>query len=66
MLRANPHPPGVLNVLEPELPPDQLEAIRPILEPLLARLRAQTEKLPPQADSALVYPLAAYQPGDPR
>jgi hypothetical protein len=53
-------------VLDPELPPDQVEAIRPILEPLLTRLRAQTEKLPPQADSALVYPLAAYQTEDAR
>lgn len=49
-----------------ELPPDQLEAIRAILEPLLGRLRAQTEKLPPQADSALVYLLPAYQPEEVR
>jgi hypothetical protein len=53
-------------MLEPELQPDQLEAIRSILDPHLARLRAQTEKLPPQADSALVYTLAAYQPEDGR
>jgi hypothetical protein len=53
-------------VLEPELSPGQLEAIRPILEPLLARLRAQAQKLPPQADSALVYTLDSYQPEDAR
>jgi hypothetical protein len=42
-------------VLKPDLSADQIEAARPILEPLLARLRSQSEKLPPQADSALVY-----------
>ena len=42
----------------------QLEAIRPILEPLLARLRGQPAKLPPQADSALVYSLAAHEQED--
>ena len=46
-------------MLKPDIPAAQLETIRPILEPLLARLRAQAEKLPPQTDSALVYPLAA-------
>jgi hypothetical protein len=46
-------------MLKPDIPPDQLEMIRPILEPLLARLHSQAEKLPPQADSALVYPLTA-------
>lgn len=42
-------------MLKPEIPADQLDAIRPILEPLLARLRAQAETLSPLADSALVY-----------
>jgi len=46
-------------MLKPDIPAAQLEALRPILEPLLARLRSQAEKLPPQADSALVYPLVA-------
>jgi hypothetical protein len=46
-------------MLKPEIPADQLEALRPILDPLLARLRSQADKLPPQADSALVYFLAA-------
>jgi hypothetical protein len=46
-------------MLKPDIPSDQFEMIRPILEPLLARLRGQAEKLPPQADSALVYPLTA-------
>jgi hypothetical protein len=45
-------------MLKPEIPVDQIEAIRPVLEPLLARLRNQAEHLPPQSDSALVYPLA--------
>jgi hypothetical protein len=48
-------------MLKPEIPADQLAAILPIMEPLLARLRSQVEKLPPQADSALVYLLAADQ-----
>ncbi len=52
-------PPLSSNMLKPDIPADQLETIRPILEPLLARLRVQAEKLPPEADSALVYPLAA-------
>jgi hypothetical protein len=52
-------PQGIPNMLKPDIPLDQVEMIRPILEPLLARLRGQAEKLPPQADSALVYPLRA-------
>jgi hypothetical protein len=50
-------------MLKPDVPPDQIETIRPILEPLLARLRGQVERLPPQADSALVY-LLAVEHGD--
>jgi hypothetical protein len=45
-------------MLKPEIPVDQIEAIQPILDPLLARLRTQAEQLPLQSDSALVYPLA--------
>ncbi|MGD0296737.1 MAG: hypothetical protein ABSE86_06430 [Bryobacteraceae bacterium] len=45
----------------PEIPRAQLETIQPILDPLLARLRAQADQLPPQADSALVYLLAYEQ-----
>jgi hypothetical protein len=48
-------------MLKPDLPADQLDALRPILEPLLARLGSQAEKLPLQADSALVYLLVADQ-----
>jgi hypothetical protein len=48
-------------VLKPEIPADQLDAILPILEPLLTRLRGHAEKLPLLADSALVYLLAAEQ-----
>jgi len=44
-------------MLKSEVPKEQIEAIRPILEPLLNRLRGQAEKLPIQADSALVYEL---------
>ena len=48
-------------MLKPEIPVEQIESIRPVLEPLLARLRTQVEHLPPQSDSALVYSLAADQ-----
>jgi hypothetical protein len=48
-------------MLKPEIPPTQLETIQPILDPLLARLRVQTDQLPPQADSALVYLPASQQ-----
>lgn len=43
--------------MKPDIPPDQIAAIRPILDPLLLRLHHQMEKLPQQADSALVYSL---------
>ena len=45
-------------MLKPEIQPEQLEALRPIVEPLFARLRIEAGKLPPQADSALVYVFA--------
>jgi hypothetical protein len=48
--------------LTPEIPQTQIEAIRPVLEPLLARLRAQVEKLPPQAASALVFDITPNAP----
>jgi hypothetical protein len=44
-------------MLKTDIPQDQIDLITPILEPLLARLRRQIERLPPQADSALVYSL---------
>jgi len=47
-------------MLNPDIPPDQLERIRPILEPLLARLRTYLERLPPQSDSALIYPIERH------
>ena len=50
-------------MLKPDIPQDQIEAIRPILAPLLLRLHKQLEKLPDQADSALVYCLAPDFPG---
>jgi hypothetical protein len=46
-------------MLKPDIPQDQLDLIRPILETLLGRLRSQVQNLPPQADSALVYRMAA-------
>jgi len=42
-------------MLKPEVPPDQLERIQPILEPLLARLHAKARELSPDADSALTF-----------
>ena len=48
-------------MLKPEIPADQIETIRLILEPLLGRLRSQAEKLPPQTDSALVYLLGTTE-----
>ena len=50
-------------MLKPDIPPDQLQTLQAIVEPLLARLRAHVEKLPPQADSALVYPLGDHEAG---
>jgi hypothetical protein len=51
-------------MLKTDIPQDQIDLITPILEPLLARLRTQVEKLPPQADSALAY-LLVRPHGDP-
>ena len=51
-------------MLKPDIPQDQIDLVAPILEPLLARLRSQIERLPPQADSALVYLLVRAH-GDP-
>jgi hypothetical protein len=42
-------------VLKPQLSAAQIETASAVLDPLLIRLRAQSEKLPPHADSALVY-----------
>lgn len=42
-------------MLKPGLSTDQIEAAAAVLDPLLDRLRAQSEKLPPHTDSALVY-----------
>jgi hypothetical protein len=42
-------------VLKPDLSAAQIESASAVLEPLLTRLRAQADKLPPYADSALVY-----------
>jgi hypothetical protein len=51
-------------MLKNEVPPDQIQAVQPILVPLLERLRSQALKLPPQADSALVF-LPEGEYGDP-
>lgn len=42
-------------MLKPDLSAAQIDAATAVLEPLLTRLRAQADKLPPHADSALVY-----------
>lgn len=52
--------------LTPEIPQTQIEVIQPVLEPLLARLRAQVENLPPQAASALVFAVSPNAPEDSR
>ena len=39
----------------PEIPADQLQRIQPIVEPLLADLRARTCDLTGQSELALVY-----------
>ena len=43
--------------MKPDIPQDQLERIQPIVDQLLADLGRLAEKLPPQSDSALVYPV---------
>lgn len=43
----------------PDIPPDQLDRILPIVEPLLADLRRLAQELSPGSDLALV-----YHPGD--
>jgi hypothetical protein len=48
-------------MLKPDVPPEQLDLARPIVEPLLARLRSQADSLPPQADSALVFTLVTQR-----
>jgi hypothetical protein len=45
--------------LQPDIPPDQLERIRAIVDPLLADLRRRAQDLPSQSDLALVYELDA-------
>jgi hypothetical protein len=45
--------------LQPDIPPDQLERIQAIVDPLLADLRRLTKDLPPRSDLALVYELDA-------
>jgi hypothetical protein len=52
-----------LEIAPPEIPQAQMEAIQPVLEPLLARLRSQTANLAPQADSALVFTLTGHEAG---
>jgi hypothetical protein len=45
--------------MHPDIPPDQLERIQPIVAPLLEDIRRLARELPDDADSALVYPLPA-------
>ena len=46
-------------LLKTDVPQEQLDRIQPVLELLLASLRRQSQNLPPEADSALVYRLGA-------
>jgi hypothetical protein len=39
----------------PEIPPDQLERIRPVVAPVLEEVRRLAHELPDDADSALIY-----------
>ncbi len=41
--------------LKPDIPPEQLERIQPLVDQLLTLLRRQALTLPPDADSALIY-----------
>jgi len=41
--------------MKPDIPPDQLERIAPVVEALLAGLNDRLQKLPVDADSALVF-----------
>lgn len=47
-------------MLNPDIPPDQLERIRPTIEALLARISRQAATLAPLSDSALIYQLLQY------
>ncbi|HTR39436.1 MAG TPA: hypothetical protein VMH80_26365 [Bryobacteraceae bacterium] len=41
--------------MKPDIPPEQLERIQPLVDQLLTLLRRQALTLAPDADSALIY-----------
>jgi len=43
--------------LKPDIPPEQLERIQPLVDQLLTQLRRQARTLPLDAESALIYEL---------
>ena len=43
--------------LPPDLPQDQLDRVRQILDQVLTYLRSQSRNLPPEADPAVTYDL---------
>ena len=51
-----------MTMSKPDIPPDQIDRILPVVEALLADLRRLTQDLPPQADPALVYQPDAQKP----
>lgn len=54
-LIGSPEAKYYMTMSKPAIPPDQLDRILPIVEPLLADLRGLTQDLPPGSDLALVY-----------
>jgi hypothetical protein len=55
----NPDTPHLRPDLPTDLPMDQIDRVQRILAQILTYLRAQSRKLPPEADLALTYDLQA-------
>lgn len=41
--------------MKTDIPPEQLERVLPVVQALLAKLKGHSQKLPPEAESALVF-----------
>jgi hypothetical protein len=41
--------------MPPDIPPEQLERVLPVVQALLAKLKDHSRKLAPEAESALVF-----------
>jgi len=54
-LIGSPEAKYYMTMPKPDIPPDQIDRILPIVEPLLADLRRLTHDLPPDFDLAVVY-----------